>query len=186
MPKMRNVTLEDVTPIFRNFAGKEGKFNKAGDRNFSILLDPDRAEQMEKDGWNVKYLKARDEGEEPQAYLQVAVSYKARPPKMVMITSRGLTYLGEDEIDVLDYVDVEQCDVTLNPYEWDVSGNQGVKAYAVSVYIKIVEDYLELKWQAWADEQNGGQTALPQGQHELPESYIDAEFVEEMQELEAA
>lgn len=184
---MKNVTLENANIVFRNFSGREEKFNEKGKRNFSILLSEKDAVDMSAAGWNIKHLKPKDEGDVPQPYIQVTVSYKTRPPKMVMITSRGLTYLSEDEIELFDHVDIETADVTLNPYEWDVNGNQGVKAYAVSVYIKIVEDYLELKWQAWADGQNEGHRALTQGHRALPagEDYIDGEVIEQY-ELEKA
>jgi hypothetical protein len=42
MAKPRNITLENVNIVFRNFSGAEGPFNKAGDRNFGLLVDPER------------------------------------------------------------------------------------------------------------------------------------------------
>ena len=57
----RNVLIDDARIIFRNFAGKEGMYNREGDRNFSVILPPDLADQLAKDGWNVKWLKARDD-----------------------------------------------------------------------------------------------------------------------------
>lgn len=153
MPKSnKNRTLEDVTIAFRNFAGKEDKYNREGDRNFAILLEPDLAYEMEQEGWNVKYLKEREEGDGQQAYLQVAVGYKLRPPKIGMVTSRGLTYLGEDQVEMLDWVDIETADVTLNPYEWSVNDKSGIKAYLLSLFIKIEEDYLQLKWTNYVEE----------------------------------
>ena len=148
----KNLIIEDVTIAFRNFEGKEDTYNRAGDRNFAILLDEDRAAQMERDGWNVKYLREREEGDGRQAYIQVAVSYKARPPKIGMVTSKGLTYLGEGEVEMLDWVDIEVADVTLNPYEWAVNGKTGVKAYLQTLFIKIEEDYLQQKWTAFVDD----------------------------------
>ncbi len=144
----KNITLEDVTIAFRNFEGKEDVYNRAGDRNFAILLDPELASKMLQDGWNVKHLKPRDDGDEPQAYIQVAVSYKARPPKIGMVTSKGMTFLGEAEVEMLDWVDIEVADVTLNPYEWVVNGKTGVKAYLQTLFVKIEEDYLQMKWTA--------------------------------------
>lgn len=144
----KNITLEDVTIAFRNFEGKEDVYNRAGDRNFAILLDPDLASKMLEDGWNVKHLKPRDDGDEPQAYIQVAVSYKSRPPKIGMVTSKGMTFLGEAEVEMLDWVDIEVADVTLNPYEWVVNGKTGVKAYLQTLFVKIEEDYLQMKWTA--------------------------------------
>lgn len=181
----KNVTLEDVTIAFRNFTGKEDLYNREGDRNFAIILDPDAAATLERDGWNVKFLKARDEGDEPQPYIQVKVSYKNRPPKIAMVTSgmgngKGrITYLTEDEVEMLDWVDIDTADVTLNPYEWAVNGRTGVSAYLQTLYIKIEEDYLQLKWETWVDDQK---------QIDAGADYVDGEFEvhEEQRQIEGA
>ena len=39
MPKDNTVLMEGVRIIFRNFSGKEGQYNREGDRNFAVLLD---------------------------------------------------------------------------------------------------------------------------------------------------
>lgn len=141
-----SVVLEGVRIVFRNFAGKEGQYNREGDRNFGVLLDEDVATAMAKDGWNVKWLKAREEDDTEQAYLSVTVGYKGRPPRVAMITSRGRTALSEDEIEVLDWVDIENVDLIVRPYEWVVNGKTGIKAYLKSIFVKINEDALELKY----------------------------------------
>lgn len=148
----RNRTLEDITIAFRNFAGKEDMYNRQGDRNFAIILDPQVAESMLREGWNVKHLRARDEGDEPQPYIQVAVSYRTRPPKICMVTSKSMTYLTEAEVEMLDWVDIETADCTLNPYDWNVNGKAGTKAYLQALYIKIEEDYLQQKWTAFVED----------------------------------
>lgn len=151
------VLLENVRIGFRNFSGKEGKYNREGDRNFNVFLEPDQAERFENEGWNVKYLKPRDEDDQPQAILQVTVSYKGRPPTVVMITSRGRTALSENEVDILDWADLRSVDMTLNPYHWTVSGKSGVKAYLKSIYVTIEEDELDLKY---ADVPDSAQNAI--------------------------
>lgn len=142
------ILIEDARIVFRNFAGREGQFNREGDRNFAVLLDDDVADQMEKDGWNVKRLKPREDDEEQhaQAYLQVSVRYKGRPPRIVLVTSRGRTDLGEDEVEVLDYADIKQVDLIIRPYDWAVNGKSGIKAYLKSLFMTINEDALELKY----------------------------------------
>lgn len=144
----RSVTFQDARIIFRNFAGKEGQYNREGDRNFALILE-DRAvaDAMLNDGWNVKFLKAREEGDEPQPYIQVSVSYKNRPPRVVMITSRGRTDIPEDMLEILDWVDISNVDLILNPYAWGpIQGKSGIKAYLKSIYITIQEDELEKKY----------------------------------------
>jgi hypothetical protein len=101
MPSDNTVLMEGVKIIFRNFSGKEGQYNREGDRNFAVLLDDKVAEAMTADGWNVKWLKPRedDEEEKEQAYLSVSLNFsKGRPPRVVMVTSRGRTHLGKRKL----------------------------------------------------------------------------------------
>lgn len=149
MPQHDNtVILEDVDIIFRNFTGKEGMYNREGDRNFAVKLPRDVAEELAAQGWNVKQLRPREEDDEPQPYLSVAVNFKNRPPTIRMIGSKSgrATQLDEDTVDILDYVDISKVDVLIRPYDWAVSGNTGRKAYLQSLYITIIEDPLELKY----------------------------------------
>lgn len=146
MPRDDTVLMENVRIIFRNFAGREGMYNREGDRNFCVLLDHDTAQKMADDGWNIKVLKPRDEGDEPQPYLQVSVNFKGRPPRVVMITSRGRTTLREEDVEVLDWADILQADLIVRPYEWAVNGKTGIKAYLQSIFATIDEDELERKY----------------------------------------
>lgn len=149
MPRPDNtVVMEDVRIIFRNFAGREGMYNREGDRNFAVILDDDVAQMLAEDGWNVKLLKPREDGEPPQPYLGVTVSYKGRPPivKMIGLTTKKTTELDEDTVEMLDWVDIAQVDLVVRPYDWQVSGNSGRKAYLKSLYVTIIEDDLELKY----------------------------------------
>lgn len=146
MPRGDTAIFEDARIVFRNFAGKEGMYNREGDRNFCILLDEPTAEAMARDGWNVKALRAREEGDPDQPYIQVSVSFKGRPPRLVMITSRGRTDLGEGECELLDWADIRTVDVIIRPYEWNVNGKSGIKAYLKSIFVTINEDELELKY----------------------------------------
>ena len=141
------VVIEDARITFRNFAGKEQQYNRAGDRNFAVLLDEETAANMEADGWNIKRLRAREEGDVEQPYLSVALNFKGpRPPRVVMITSRGRTPLTEEYVELLDYADIKTVDLIVNPYEWVVNGKTGVKAYLKSIFVVILEDALELKY----------------------------------------
>lgn len=149
MPAPDNtVVMEGVRIIFRNFAGKEGQYNRAGDRNFAVLLNDKVASQMDEDGWNVKWLKAREgeEEEAPQAYLPISVNFNGRPPRIVMVTSRGRTNLDESQVETLDWVDITNVDLIVRPYEWTVNGKSGIKAYLQSIYVTIEEDPLERKY----------------------------------------
>ena len=142
------VLMEGVRIIFRNFSGKEGKYNREGDRNFAVLLDDEEANAMAGDNWNVKWLQPRNEDEEetPQAYLPVSLSYKGRPPRVVVITSRGRTNLDDTQVEMLDWATIVNVDLIVRPYEWLVNGKTGIKAYCQSIYVTIEEDELERKY----------------------------------------
>ncbi len=145
--KMPNVTLEGVRIVFRNFSGKEGKYNREGDRNFSVLLPPELAETMGEDGWNIKFLQPREEGEAPQAYLQVSVNFKSpRPPRIVMISNNSRVNLGEEEVNILDWADITNVDMVVRPYQWEVNGKTGIKAYLQAIYATIEADELAVKY----------------------------------------
>jgi len=146
MPTEATVLMEDARIIFRNFEGREGRYNRAGDRNFCVLLPEELAAQMAEDGWNIKALKAREQGDPDQPYIQVTVGFKFKPPKIVLITSRGRNDIGEDMVDMLDWIDIAKVDLIIRPYDWNVSGNTGRTAYLKTIFITVNEDELELKY----------------------------------------
>lgn len=144
-------TIEGARIVFRNFAGREGQYNREGDRNFAVLIDEPKLEkELKREGWNVKYLTPRDKTEKEQPYLQVSVNFKGRPPKVVLLANRGgrqvRTDLGEDEVEILDWIEIANVDMILNPYEWSVSGKSGIKAYLKSMFVTMDEDELDQKY----------------------------------------
>jgi hypothetical protein len=142
----QTVMLEDAKLIFRNFAGKEDQYNKEGNKNFAVLLDDATAEMLLNDGWNVKYLKAREEGDEPQPYLPVGVRFDIMPPTIVMITSSGRARLDDDSVAVLDWANILTVDLIVRAYTWAVGDKSGTKGYLKSMYVTIEEDELEKKY----------------------------------------
>lgn len=144
--RIPNISVENARIIFRNFAGKESKFNARGKRNFCLVLDNDVAEELKEIGWNIKYLSPRDPDNQPQAYLQVSVAFDNFPPKIWLISGGKKTELNEDTIAVLDYAEIENIDIIVRPYVWEVNGKGGVKAYVKNMYVTIVENEFEKKY----------------------------------------
>ena len=140
------ILIENAKLIFRNFAGREREYNSEGDRNFSVVLEPELARKMLDEGWRVKQLKPREEGEEGDYHLKVTVNYKkGRPPRVMMITSRGGTDLGADEVEILDVADIKKADILINGWWSDMAGG-GFSGFLKSAFITLNEDELEMKY----------------------------------------
>lgn len=152
MAEAKTFMVEDAQIIFRNFTGEGSQFNAEGRRNFGVIIDPDTADMMAADGWPIKWLQARDEGDTPTPWVKVTVAYRSRagratrPPRIVVITSSGRTQLDEKSVDALDYMDFEKVDIFCNAYEWEVGDKSGISAYLKTAFITLREDPLERKY----------------------------------------
>lgn len=142
-----DLIIENAKIIFRNFSGKQTEYNRAGNRNFCVILeDPEIAQQLAKDKWNVKILAGREEGEEARYYLPVQASYDNYPPKIVLVTQRNKTILDEESLSTLDFAEINNVDIIIRPYSWEANGRTGIKAYVKSMWVTIEEDYFEAKY----------------------------------------
>jgi hypothetical protein len=147
----KQLLLENLGPrdiLFRNFAGVQKQYNDAGKRNFSVKLEPEMARQLLAEGWRVKQLKAREDDEEGDYHMKVTVNFSTgRPPHCVLLSSRGRTDLGMDEVMILDVADIKKVDCIINGWWSDMAGG-GYGAFLKSIFVTINEDELELKYAA--------------------------------------
>lgn len=111
--------IDDARIIYRNFSGVATKFNKNGDRNFSLIIDdPAIADELVAQGWNVKIKEPREEGEDPFIHLPVKVKFNDRGPNVYLQSGSNRVKLDEESISCLDNVDIVNVDLDIRPYDW--------------------------------------------------------------------
>lgn len=142
--KKETLIIRDARIIRKNFSGVVSQYNRDGKREFSVTIDdPKIAQRLAEDGWNIKILKPRDEGDLPGYCLPVQARYDNFPPRVVVRRpGRPNQELSEATIHHLDSLDIHRVHVNINPSRWDVNGKVGVKAYLKSMIVDVNEDEL--------------------------------------------
>lgn len=140
--------IDNARIIYRNFSGAGSKFNREGDRNFSVLIDDqDIADALIKEGWNVKIKPPREEGEAPFIHLPVKVKYTGYGPVAYLKTGDRVNKLDEDGIFCLDDIEIESADLDIRPYDWEFNGKQGRTAYLQSIHVTQRIDRFAARYQ---------------------------------------
>jgi len=176
--------IDQARITFRNFEGKPGQYNAAGQRNFHIVLPPDVAEALRADGFNVKERPPREEGDAPFYHLKVNVKMDSHtPPKIFIVTSKGRRQLTEDMLQMIDWADFANIDLIFSRYKRDwPDGRTTVTAYLQTFFGTIREDELELRY-ADVPELVSAQNSLVY--EELAPGEIEAEKMRELEVYDA-
>lgn len=136
---------------FRNFSGRPTAFDRIEDgkevytRTFCVEVRdnddayeygnaPLRISDLIADGWNVKTLNPKEEGDEPIHYIQVKVQFGKIPPKIVQRTSAGESNLDEDTVGSLDWADIVQAKLIIRPYNY-APGK--ISAYLKTMFVTV-------------------------------------------------
>lgn len=152
----RPFTLEGADIFMRNFTGKaRPPYTPEGARNFLLRLPDELAKQLAEDGWNVSYLKPREDGDPETPALRVAVNFNYyNPPEVYKIIGRTKTLLSESNISTLDFAEIARdpetgrpmVDLRVRGRVWGDEKKGGIKAYLEKMYITVVEDDLDAKY----------------------------------------
>lgn len=130
------IQIDDASIIYRNFSGEPSKFNRAGDRNFAVVITEDWiADMLVQEGWNVKIKPPREEGEGSFMYLPVKIKFNDRGPKIYLRSGDNMVTLDHESCSMLDQIDIISVDMDLRPYDWEVNGNAGRTAYLDSMCV---------------------------------------------------
>ena len=146
MAARENIFMENLPGSalkFRNFTGAEQKYNPKGSRTFNIEIDDiNFAERLDKDGWNIKWdTKEHDNGEHYLPTLPVQVKFGDYPPRIMMEQAGNKVWLNEDTVGDLDNMEIlEVKAIEIRPYNYDVNGKTGVKAYLSKLRVEVARD----------------------------------------------
>lgn len=143
MNNQNELSLEGVRIGYLNFEGRAQKFNKEGDRNITLFLTPEQEAKVSKAGYNVKQPK-EDLDRDPEntfkkdPTLQLAMKFEGfQPAKVWVVSGSEPKLLSADTVSTLDTADIITSDVVIRPYDWEVNGDTGRKAYLKAIYVTL-------------------------------------------------
>lgn len=147
--RIPNLEIANARLIFRNFAGKPDKFNaKGGIRKFGVIIDPEMAQDLKDEGWNIKMLPPKELDGEPLYYLSVKAQYgEYRSPNVYLITNGRKQLLEEETVSSLDFADLVEVNLVIQPHYWEVNGKSGINAYLKTGYFEIQSDSFADKYE---------------------------------------
>lgn len=146
------LTIENLEFMYKpNFSGVQERFNDAGNRYFNAKIDPEIAEALQRDGWNIKWSKPgqnhpNPEEHVPEPYVEVTVGYKFRPPEIILIRDGRPTVITENTVALLDSTEFSNIDVVIRPRFWQNDQGSGYKAWLKSFYGTVEMDDLARKY----------------------------------------
>lgn len=140
--------IDDARIVYRNFRGEGSKFNRVGDRNFSLVIpDEEIKDLLVGLGFNVKIKAPREEGEAPFMHLQVKVKYSDDPedvdengnrkgPSAYLTSGNNMVALNDKTIACLDDIEIACVNLDIRSYDWTMpNGTSGRSAYLQSINV---------------------------------------------------
>jgi hypothetical protein len=136
------LNIENAEFVYRqNFAGiARPPYDEAGDHYFNVKVDPNIAEALKNDGWNIAYTKpGKDAPPEvvnefiPEPFLKVAIGFKFRPPTVILIRNGNPTLITEKTIGALDSTEFTKVDCVIRARRHEMQGG-GYKAWLAEFY----------------------------------------------------
>lgn len=130
---------------FSHFDGRADTYNDEGDHNFTIVLDEKQAEEMTRDGWNVKKRDGYEEGDPPEYHLEVKISFRFEDPLVYLVKGESKRKIRAKVTDLKDIrrSTTERVDVILKPHrsrKWQLpDGRDGCTAYVKELYAVVKE-----------------------------------------------
>ena len=132
--------IDDARIIYRNFRGEASKYNRAGDRNFALLIpDEELAGRLANEGWNIKIKPPREEGDAPFMYLPVKVKFNDRGPQVYLRSGNVTNRLDEESVSILDDIDILGVNLDIRPYDWVIQEGTKDEKSGRTAYLQSIE-----------------------------------------------
>lgn len=150
--------IEGARIVYRNFSGVQTKFNREGERNFSVVIpNQEIADELIAEGWNVKIKQPREgyEDEGPFMHLPVKIAFNSRGPGVYVRSLDNVVRLSEETVGMVDELDIASVDMDVRPYDWEVNGKTGRAAYLQSIEITQNIDRFGARYAEQGIEVNG-------------------------------
>lgn len=146
------IEFEDATIIYRNFEGREDKYNRAGNRHFSVILTEEQAIELSDMGCNVKRTKPRDPEEEGKPYVKILLGMY--DPEIYTVIRGRKKLLQPNQYAKLDRLEIEYADleVSRSNKEWESNGKTGYSLYLETLVCKIRESRILSKYDDYDDD----------------------------------
>lgn len=120
-----NVVVKNACIMFTNFTGEKDRFNM-GKPQFNLVLTEEAARDLQADGWNVRVMPAREEGEPPTYMTNINVAFSSdgrRNPTIKLYSSldgkRVCRRLSAETIGVLDDIRLERINLRIGSFNYD-------------------------------------------------------------------
>jgi len=148
-----DLKIENAELVFApNFAGDDPKgYNRQHLPQFNVRIPDAIADDLIADGWPVQVWPREPDDEQEQIYhLLITVRYDGyQPPTVYLVASNGQkTRIEDDEHfkKLMPGTKFKNIDLVIHPYQWEVNGKSGVKAYLGLGYFVVDSDPFEAKY----------------------------------------
>ena len=116
--------------MFENFAGAASMYNRAGDRNFCLVIETEeQADELTRRGWNVTVKPPREEGRAPLMFMKVKVKFTGWGPDIELVTGDAVNRLDEETVKRLDRIQLDHVNMDIRAFDWETAGKTGRTAY---------------------------------------------------------
>lgn len=147
------VMLLDTKILFPNLSGTKGPMNVNGKKSFHVVIkDPEQAQVLANEGWNVKFRPPREEGDIGIYHLEVNVNFDSpswmRQPIIVAVEgdTGQKNMLTDDTCGMIDHRKILSADVEFRARPWIDGTRRGITAWLTRMIVTLEANDMDRKF----------------------------------------